>query len=208
VGLRRRSRPPCRWGCATRDRRGELEQPPRLQRVPGVQDAAANLRLVTLRQIPPWCSRASLRAALEAAARATGSSSDGDFSAGNDGNDGADDKDDKDGDAAASAAAKAEAAAASPPLVAQLFVSDAGRGRGKAYHASAWVLYATPEAAARAAPRAGTAVAALAAGVAPPPGMGFQPAASLVAAAGLAAVGKPLDGLEVTSLLSLLLLFC
>ena len=27
-------------GCATRDRRGDLEQPPRLQRVPGVQDAA------------------------------------------------------------------------------------------------------------------------------------------------------------------------
>jgi hypothetical protein len=79
--------------------------------------------------------------------------------------------------------------------VEQLFVSDASKGRGKAYHAAAWVLYSSVEAAARAAPRAGTAVAALAAGFAPPPGMGFS--SSLVAAAGLAPVGKPLDGLEV-----------
>jgi len=175
-------------GCAKRDRRGDLEQPPPLQSLPGVQDAEAKGRLVTLRRIPPWCPREALLAALEAAARDPG---------------GSDTEKEGDSKAAAEApsgtepatAAGATTAAESPPLVEQLFVSDASKGRGKAYHAAAWVLYSSVEAAARAAPRAGTAVAALAAGFAPPPGMGFS--SSLVAAAGLAPVGKPLDGLEV-----------
>jgi len=173
-------------GCAKRDRRGDLEQPPPLQSLPCVQDAEAKGRLVTLRRIPPWCPRDTLLAALEAAARDTGAS-DADEAA-------AAATEVPDGSEPAAAAASASAVE-SPPLVEQFFVSDASKGRGKAYHAAAWVLYSSAEAAARAAPRAGTAVAALAAGFAPPPGMGFS--SSLVAAAGLAPVGKPLDGLEV-----------
>jgi hypothetical protein len=106
----------------------QLDQPPPLQGVPRVHNVKD--RLVTIRKLPPWCSRSDLLRTVEAAAKG--------LDIGGVGVDQADQPDPTDS------------------VVESIYLSDASKGKGKGYISTAWILYKDASVAAASAPSLGS----------------------------------------------------